>query len=389
MVPPPAALLSLLTLKLLDKERRSHITDFDFDEALGLFAGLNVLPKKSYATDYSYRTTRSCQQALLSRWVTGLAPLLFPDAEEFCLDFHPIPFRGEPEVLENHYLPLRGKAAPSVLTFFAYEPQSRALCYSNANLTRDDQAEELMRFVEFWHDLTDHDPQWLYFDSKVVPYSELAKLNQRKIWFVTIRRRGAAILRRLHNEPAGAWRRAVIDIPKRRHKNIRYLDESVKIRDYPGRLRQVAVAGLGRDEPTLCLSNNFEVTAREVITRYVKRNGVEDTLGISVNFFHLDCLASEVPLNADLDAALTVVANGCYRWLASELHGFTDAKPKRLCRKIIETGGTVRVTEGHIHVHFQKRAHNPILRQAGLDAKAGAIPWAGGKTLRFTYAGTD
>jgi len=125
MIPPPAALLSLLTLKLLDKERRSHITDFDFDEALGLFAGLNVLPKKSYATDYSYRTSRSCQQALLSRWVAALAPLLFPEAQEFCLDFHAIPFRGEPEVLDNHYLPTRGKAAPSILSFFAYEPQSR------------------------------------------------------------------------------------------------------------------------------------------------------------------------------------------------------------------------------------------------------------------------
>jgi len=110
MVPPGAALLSLLTLKLLDKERRRHITDFDFDQALGLFAGLKVLPKKSYATDYSYRTTRSCQQALLSRWVTSVAPLLFPDAQEFCLDFHLIPFRGEPEVLENHYLPTRGKS---------------------------------------------------------------------------------------------------------------------------------------------------------------------------------------------------------------------------------------------------------------------------------------
>jgi hypothetical protein len=83
MIPPPAALLSLLTLKLLDKERRSHITAFDFDEALGLFAGLNVLPKKSYATDYSYRTTRACQHGLLSRWVAALAPLLFPDAREF------------------------------------------------------------------------------------------------------------------------------------------------------------------------------------------------------------------------------------------------------------------------------------------------------------------
>jgi hypothetical protein len=35
-------------------------------------------------------------------------------------------------------------------------------------------------------------------------------------------------------------------------------------------------------------------------------------LGISVNFFHLDCLASEVRLNVDLDVALTVLANGCY-----------------------------------------------------------------------------
>jgi hypothetical protein len=125
------------------------------------------------------------------------------------------------------------------------------------------------------------------------------------------------------------------------------------------------------------------------MSRYTSRNGIEDSLGSGVNFFHLDCLANEIPLNVDLGAALTAVANGCHRWLASKLDGFTEAKPKRLSRKIIETGGTVRVTEGQIHVHFQKRTHNPIVRQAGLDAKTGAIPWAGGKTLRFTDAGTD
>ena len=110
MVPAPAALLSLLALKLLDKERRSPIDDFNGDEALGLFAGLNVPPKKSYATDYSYRTTRPQQQRLLSGWVSALAPLLFPEAQAFCLDFHAIPYRGDAEVLDNHYLPLRGKA---------------------------------------------------------------------------------------------------------------------------------------------------------------------------------------------------------------------------------------------------------------------------------------
>jgi hypothetical protein len=385
MVPATAALLSLLALKLLDKERRSHLDDFNCDEALGLFAGLNILPKKSYATDYSYRTTRVHQQQFLSGWIAGLAPLLFPEAQAFCLDFHPIPYRGETEVLENHYLPLRGKAGPSILTFFAHEPQSRVLCYANANLTRADQPGELMRFVEFWHAITGHDPQWLYFDSKLVPYAELARVNERRIWFITIRRRGSAILRRLRALPASDWHRAVIDIPKRRHKNIRYVDETTRLRDYPGSIRQLAVAGLGREEPTLCLSNNFETSARDVITRYAGRNSVEDALGISVNFFHLDCLASEVRLNVDLDVALTVLANGCYRWLATRLHGFNKAKPKQLFRRFVETSGVVEVQAERIIVHFDKRCHNPILREAALDQEGPGIPWLRNLPVVFEY----
>jgi hypothetical protein len=185
--------------------------------------------------------------------------------------------------------------------------------------------------------------------------------------------------------PVGAWRRAVIDIPKRRHKNIRYLDESVKVRDYPERLRQVAVAGLGRDEPTLCLSNNFEVTAREVITRYVKRNGVEDALGISVNFFHLDCLASEVRLNVDLDVALMVIAHGCYRWLASRLPGYEKVKPKQAYQRLVGTGGVVEIQGDRLLVRFDKRAHNPILKEAALDRDCPPVPWLGGLRVVFEY----
>jgi hypothetical protein len=46
-IPASSALVSLLALKLLDKERRSPIFDFNFDEAIRLFAGLNIPPKKS------------------------------------------------------------------------------------------------------------------------------------------------------------------------------------------------------------------------------------------------------------------------------------------------------------------------------------------------------
>ena len=111
MVPATSALLSLLVLKLLDKERRSYINDFNFDEAVGSLPGLNVPPKKSYATDYSYRTIRDHQQKLL--WAgSAPAPLLFPQANTFSLDFHPIPFRGDATGLDQHYLLRRAKPGP-------------------------------------------------------------------------------------------------------------------------------------------------------------------------------------------------------------------------------------------------------------------------------------
>jgi hypothetical protein len=385
MVPASGALLSLLALKLLDKERRSHIDDFNFDEALGLFAGLNILPKKSFATDYSYRTGRACQRRLLEGWVKGLAPVLFPAANSFSVDFHPIPFRGDPAGLDRHYLPTRGRAGPSVLTFFALEQKSRVLCYSNADLTRAEQPHELLRFVEFWHTLTGTDPQWLYLDSRVATYPELSRLNARKIWFVTIRRRGAALLRRLGDLPAGVWRTAVIDTPSRCHQRIRYVDEFVRLRGYEGAVRQLAVQGLGRERFTLFLSNNSEETARDLIIRYAGRNRVEDGLGISVNFFHLDCLASEVRLNVDLDVALTVIANGCYRWLGQRVRGFQDAAPKQLYRKFVATGGTIAIQADRIVVHFEKRCHNPLLREAALDQPTTKVPWLDDRLLCFGY----
>ncbi len=192
-------------------------------------------------------------------------------------------------------------------------------------------------------------------------------------------------MRRLQTLPGIAWQRAVIDVPKRRHKNIRYVDERTHLRDYPAPIRQLAVTGLGREDPTLFLSNNLTASGREVITRYTGRNGVEDSLGISVNFFHLDCLASEVRLNVDLDVALTVIANGCYRWLASRLRGFDKAKPKQLYRRFVETGGEVVIEANRIVVQFDKRSHNPILREALLDHECPPITWLGGLPIAFEY----
>jgi hypothetical protein len=280
---------------------------------------------------------------------------------------------------------LAGKANPSVLSFFALEQDSRVLCYANANLTRAEQSGEVLRFVDFWHELTGSDPAWLYFDSKVTTYPELCRLNQRGVWFVTIRRRGTAVVRRLRQLPTGSWHKAVIDTPKRCHQQIRYVDERVPLPGYQGTIRQVAVDGLGKEQPTLLLANNEEETARSLIIRYAGRNRLEDGLGQCVNFFHLDCLASEVRLNVDLDAALTVLAQGCYRWLGKQLKGFEKAAPKQLYRRFIETAGLVEVEAERVIVRFDRRSHNPILREAALDQDAPVIPWLQNRKITFLY----
>ena len=386
MVPADAALLSLLTLKLLDKERRSHIDDFNFEPALGLFAGLNILPKKSFATDYSYRTQRQHQQQLLANWMKALAPVLLPQARSFSLDFHPIPYRGEEAVLENHYLPGRGHAGPSVQSFFALEHETQVFCYANANLTRPEQPGEALHFVEFWQAVTGRDPEWLYFDSKLTSYAELSRLTERGVYFVTIRRRGPRLLQQLRQRPASDWTSTVIDVPKRRHQRVRYLQQTVSLRDYQGTLRQIAVTGLGRDDLTLFVTNHPDASPRDLITNYARRNRIEDGLGTNVNFFHLDCLSSEVRLNVDLDVTLTVIANGCYRWLAHQLKGYDKAKPKQLYRKFVETSGLIEVIpRRRLLVTFDRRSHNPILREAGLDRNCPPIPWLKNYRLVFGY----
>ena len=388
MIPAVNALLSLLTLKLLDKERLSHIDDFNCDEALGLFAGLNILPKKSYATQYSYQTIRNNQVQLLERWVKKLSPLLFPDADSFSLDFHVIGHRGDETDLENHFQPMRGKADPSLLTFFAMEQKSKVFCYSNANLIRSEQSGEVLLFIEFWRKVMGRYPSWLYFDSKLTTYEELSQITQKKcVSFVTIRRRGSNILKRLENMPSSAWHDAVIDIPKRRHQKIRYIDEHIKLPGYVGKIRQVAVTDLGRKHPTLFLTNNDKVTARDVVINYARRNGIEDALGSSVNFFHQDCLSSEVRLNIDLDTVLTVLANGCFRWLAHQLHGFDLSRPKAVYRKFVETSGAVEIASGNrLIVYLDRRAHNPILREANLTKDHPKIPWLGNLKLEFVFS---
>ena len=77
----------------------------------------------------------------------------------------------------------------------------------------------------------------------------------------------------------------------------------------PGTLRQLAVAGLGHDEPTILITNDLTSPTRKVIESYARRMNIEQRLAEAIRSFGLDALAGAVPLNVDLDVVLSVLAH--------------------------------------------------------------------------------
>jgi transposase len=382
-IPPLHALLALLAPKLLGKRRVSHISDLCDDEGAGLFAGLNVLPKTTYATDYSYKTERAMTERLIAA-VIAKTPLGDPPLS-FNLDFHAIPFRGAEPDLENHWAPMRNRALPSVMAFVAQAAGRRVLCYATANLLREEADTMVPKFADYWKEQTGYYPARLLFDSRATTYAGLSQLTERKVGFITIRRRGSGMLARVGGLPAVRWQRCQITQSKGMRREVQYVDESVRLDDYEGTVRQLIVTGLGHESPTFFLTNDQPQpqTAREVIQTYASRNHVENHLGEQITFFHLDCLCSDVRLNVDFDLTLTVLADLLYRNLAERLKGFARAGPARLFRKFVDTPGFIEITESEVVVRLSKRAHNPVLKEAGLTKPTPPVPWLRGRSVRL------
>jgi transposase len=381
-IPPLHALLALLTPKLLGKRRVSHISDLCCDEGAGLFAGLNVLPKATYATDYSYKTERAMTERLIAAAIAK-TPLGDPPLS-FNLDFHAIPFRGAEPDLENHWVPKRNRALAAVMAFVAQAADRRVLCYATANLLREEADRMVPKFADYWKEQTGKYPARLLFDSRATTYTGLSQLTQRKVGFITIRRRGAGMVARARRLPAENWQHCQITQAKGKRRQVQYVEEWVPLDGYDGTVRQLIVTGLGHESPTFFLTNDQPeaLTGRDVIQTYASRNYVENHLGEQITFFHLDCLCSEVRLNVDFDLTLTVLADLLYRRLAERLKGFSRAGPARLFRKFVDTPGFIEITAEEIVVHLSKRAHNPLLKEAGLTQPTGSVPWLRGRSVR-------
>jgi transposase len=382
-IPPLQALLALLVPKLLGKRRVRHISDLCDDEGAGLFAGLNVLLKSTYATDYSYKTERAMSERLVAALIAK-TPLGDPPLS-FNLDFHAIPFRGAEPDLENHWVPMRNRALPTVMAFVAQAAGRRVLCYATANVLRAEADSMVPKFADYWKEQTGQYPARLLFDSRATTYAGLSQLTQRQVGFITIRRRGSGMLARASRLPADHWKCCQITQAKGKRRPVKYVDEWIQLDGYEGAVRQLIVTGLGHKFPTFFLTNDRPQpqTAREVIQTYASRNHIENQLGEQITFFHLDCLCSDVRLNVDFDLTLTVLADLLYRRLAERLKGFAQTGPSKLFRKFVDTPGSIEITAKGVVVHLNKRAHNPLLKEAGLTQPTRAVPWMGGRCVQL------
>src|SRR6266849_3514243 len=386
MIPAAHAMRALLGLKLYGSRRHSHVMAEVLDEGLGLFAGLNRIPKRSFLTEYSCRIRPQSYPRLMQGWFAAVSQLGLTRGVSFDLDFHTIPFHGEDALVQKHYVSKRSRRQKGILAFLAQDADKRVFCYANGQVRKEDQNDEILRFVEFWKERTGHLPEELIFDSRLTTYANLSRLNQLGIEFMTLRRRSPKLLKEVYATPRSAWRRIQLEGVGRIYRTPRILDRRITLPGYTGPLRQVSILDLGHEEPTVLLTNQLQRGPAKLIQRYARRMVIENSIAEGINFFHMDALSSAVAMKVTCDLQLTLMASSLYRLLGTTLgNGYDVARADHIFRDFVNATAQVRLTETDIFVRFQKRAHNPLLLAARFEQTRVSVPWLGGKRLHLQF----
>jgi hypothetical protein len=387
MIPADQAVRSLLAMKLIGAERKSHVMDLVMDQAIALFAGINVVPKRSYLAAYSSRIDHKACLRFMEAWLEQVERAGLPHGSSFDLDFHSVPANSAEEPLEKHYVSSRSRSQKGILVFLARDAEQRVLRYANAGVTKSEQADEILQFVQFWKKHTGKPPAELVFDSQLTTYEKLSELNREGIFFITLRRRSRKMLQQIYSQPDSAWRRISLPALTRIYRNPKVLEERVALPGYQGELRQLTIMDLGHEEPTVLLTNHRRLGPVELVTRYAQRMLIENGISEAVQFFHIDALSSMVGMKVDFDMQLTLLASSLYRLIAQRIgREYSHSQAKTVFRNLLNLSGKVEITSTSVVVTLEKRAHNPYLVASGLTDQPIPMPWFGNKKLVIQFA---
>lgn len=379
------AVLSFLALKLMSSKRLSHSNDYALDRGLGLFAGLNVLPKNAWFASYSYRISRQMNRRFLGALLKA-ADKLIDGSADINLDFTTIPHWGNEAVLENNWSSTRRIGLKSVVALIAQDQQSRLLRYSDAEIKHANQSDAIAAFVDFYQE-SGAKLNCLIFDSKFTTYAHLNQLNGDQIKFITLRRRSTKMIQAIDSIPKEQWKS--IRLGKRFKRNYRQLkvaEQSINLKGYEGELRQIFITSNPRSKPAFLITNDTDISIREVVLKYGQRWLVEQEIATQLDFYHLNRLNSSIVVKVDFDLTMSVLADTVYKLFAQQITGFQHVKPEKIYRDFIRNYTRVEISAANpkaIEITINKKTSLPLLYETDWFDQATEIPWLNNFNLLF------
>jgi len=384
-----SSILCFLALKLSGIKRYSHDDLWCMDRGMGLFAGLNVLPKTAWFSSYSSRVDSQMNLSFLKS-LHGLwceHGLLSDTAN---LDFTTIPYWGEDEHLENNWSGKRGKALSSMLAVLAQDPENGIIDYGNCNVMHRNESAVVLEYLDFYKNTPEgvKPLKYLVFDSKFTNYQNLAKLDDQQIKFITIRRRGEKMLADIQKHTQ--WKTIRVEASGLKKRTLRVYEQMVTLPGYKDEktgkeknIRQIIITGNGKIKPAVILTNDFDMTIEAVIRKYSRRWLVEKGISEQIDFFHLNRVSSSMVIKVDFDMVMSILAHNLYRLMALSLDRYKHLTDERIYNKFIANSGEITLEQNQITIDLKKKRELPLLLDNFKKSAQVNYPWLDDKKIVF------
>jgi transposase len=384
---PVQACLSMLALKLIGNERLSHMESYDKEMGLGVFAGLNVLPKNTYMSTYSCLTSSETILDFQKKIVKSLQqkyPLLY-NGNYINLDFHSIPHYGDQSEMENVWIGAKHKTMKGADTVIAQDAQSNMILYTRADILRKEESREVLKFVDYWKQVNGTVEQTLVFDCKFTRYEVLGQLDNDNVKFITLRKRYKKLIDKILAIPNEQWSKVNLSIPKRKYNKVLVYEQKVKLPKCQNEFRQIAIKDNGRDKPTIIITNDNILSLKSVLEVYAQRWRVENKLSELVAFFNMNALSSPLMIRIHFDILWTMIADTLYHIFARDLRRFEKNLAPTIFKKFINFPGKVIYDGENFQVKIRKRAHTPILKDVPVLQNPVTVPWLDNKKIKIVW----
>jgi len=384
---PVQACLSMLALKLIGNERLGHMESYDKEMGLGIFAGLNVLPKNTYMSTYSCLSSTGAILDFQKQIVGSLKqkyPLLY-NGNYINLDFHSIPHYGDQSEMEKVWCGAKNKTMKGADTVIAQDAQSNMVLYTRADILRKEESLEVLKFVDYWKQVNGTVAQTLVFDCKFTKYEVLDQLDNDNVKFVTLRKRNKKLVDEIMCVPDEEWTKVNLSIPKRKYQKVSVHEQKVKLSKCKNEFRQIAVKDHGRKKPTLIITNDKKLSLKSILEVYAKRWRVENKLAELVAFFNMNALSSPLMIRIHFDILWTMIADTLYHIFAQDLRRFEKNLAPTIFKKFINVPGKVIYDGDKFLIKIRKRAHTPILKDVAKLQNPIIVPWLDNKKLEITW----